>query len=344
MAGVNRVSSNNILVLRLQPAFQNEGLNVLHWACCNPPPLSVFGALIRHRPQARVAATTVDGNGMTPLLCASVCGAPVEMIRMLLEICPESLDVTDRDMWTALHYVAYRSRRGGAGSVVPAISKVRLLLDVDPLIAHKVDSRGQTALDMLCALFCREMQGDPHGVSWQNNTSDDVMKLFSLLVSSMYRSNNSSSSSSAQPTAGSNFAHKIITVGAPFLLLWCLVLREPELMLETDSRGNTPLHLAVEMSSDLNFGVFLAKAQPRAARLASSLGETPFMVAVRRFGSFNDLIRQLICADATPLESLGLADPCYPKLFEHVNDDPQAIFGILKSRPTLARGRGGSKG
>jgi len=309
-----------------------DGLNVLHWACCNPPPLAAFQALLR-RPQAiKQAACAKDNNGMTPLLCACASQAPVDMISALVEVCPECVPLTDSHGWTALFYVCCRAKQEDDALRI-AIRKAKILLHANSSLALHKDSFGATALSILCGLFEMELQGAyfmltniPSEGSSILLHFDDLWTLLRLIVES-----------TETPASESTILHKVVSFpSCPHELLMFAYSRHSDMALQQDSNGNTPLHLAVQQES-LHNGSFLAQNERRAAKVRNKKGETPLLMATQRFQYFNSLICYLLYADTKPLESLRIPDQYYPFLLERVKDDPSVIFGVLKSRPSLAR-------
>lgn len=291
-----------------------DGLTVLHWACCNPPPLAIVRALLYHTTPAQRACVTLDYNGMTPLLCACACGAPTEMIAALVEVCPDSAILADADGWTALHYVCYRSNRtgvvteDGAGSfsndsIQTAFRKALVLLRAHPSLASRMDSMGGTPLDLLCSMYELELQnaylfldaitlGLPFSNASSSLNAKHLWNLLKLLVET-YHSCSQNSPHSRLPleidattpnTTTLTILHKILSLphDAPASLLLLFAYgQQPELTMVPDQDGNTPLHLAVSLGKD-SLATLLAQQDLRPLRIMNHRGQTPLALACTR--------------------------------------------------------------
>jgi ankyrin repeat protein len=165
-------------------SIDQDGLNVLHWACCNHPSLEIFESILQVRRgdshshssesdhqgpcqnkttsnAVHIASCEKDSNGMTPLLCACACQAPVPMIAALVNACTESLVITDNDGWTALHYVCCRAKtRDNAVQLAHAKAEIILATSTSPSasLALTRDVFGRTPLSILCSLFEVELR------------------------------------------------------------------------------------------------------------------------------------------------------------------------------------------
>jgi ankyrin repeat protein len=277
-----------------------DGLTLLHWACCNPPPLWVFEALLllpqeeenssniyspnsnsnhhsnnhhshhlRLLEPMRQAACTKDFNSMTPLHCACACQAPVPIVALLIQACPDCVEICDQDGWTPLHFLTVSVRK--EEGVLRYIHELaRTLLADHPTLASAQDSSGRTVLEMLCVMYQVELhrfyyfattqQGDLHP------KMNDSLKLFWDVVCLLVDSHlppcplevtaagaaaiDDEDTTATSSLRSSSILHRLVSFPqCPVELLMCTCRQNPELLTRQDSAGNTPLHLAVHLNA-----------------------------------------------------------------------------------------------
>jgi ankyrin repeat protein len=305
-----------------------DGLTALHWACCNPPPVWVFRALLEHQEPFLQAACTKDMNGMTPLQCACACRAPVEVISLLVQACPECVKISDYDFWTPLHFIVSCVRKEEL--VLRYVHKVsEILLATMPRLASAEDSRGNTALRSLCEFFEAEL-----GNFCYDADQDEArhMDLFWAIVTLHL-------DALVPPSPCSSILHRMVRATCshcPLKLLICTVKEYPHFLLHQDSSGNTPLHLAVLHKS---YVLHLVRLDPAAATAAANLrnrnGQTPFALANKTSEHWTEAHSILLEACPSVLETLALDDALYADILGHATEQADTIFAILREKPSL---------
>jgi hypothetical protein len=80
-----------------------NGNNLLHMACRRISTRGFMDAILGLFPDAAETLGNTSHNGSTPLHLACRRDKPFEVIEMLLERCPEALQIADNAGWTPLH-------------------------------------------------------------------------------------------------------------------------------------------------------------------------------------------------------------------------------------------------
>jgi hypothetical protein len=309
-----------------------DGLTILHWACCNPPPFSLFRALMAHEGPIRRAACVKDMNGMTPLMCACACRAPLRIILLLIESCPKCVLLSDSDGWTALHFLTCTARNE-PGRLRYILSLAQKILVVHPMLAASTDSSGRTPIMTLYEMYEVELLCFNHhgGVDEEFEVFWDLIRLF--LDSLM-----------PPKHAGSPMLHRLVQVpNCPTELVMAVSSMCPESLLLQDSSGNTPLHLAVVQKSP-SLEDFLVHREPGAATLRNTDGETPFTLATKVYGDWRTIHSKLLEADPSSLETMALDDSLYADILGQIAGCANTLFHILRGKPSLVKFRNLSSG
>ena len=305
-----------------------DGLTVLHWACCNPPPIHIFEALLLHIDQVRQAACTKDMNSMTPLHCACACQAPVPVISLLIEACPDCVEICDEDGWTPLHFLTVSVRKEeGVLRYIHALAQA--LLADHPILASAQDSSGRTVLEILCVMYQVELHRFYLNGDLKMN---DPLKLFWDVVCLLVDSR-------SPPNPTSTMMHRLVSFPqCPVELLMCTCRRNPELLLRQDGDGNTPLHLAVNLKAHALERFLVRATEPVSSKLRNQQGELPFDVAIRVHKSWTPTHLLLLEANPNALETLNIDDVLYPRILVRTNEC--TVFQILRARPNLVSRNG----
>ena len=118
-----------------------------------------------------------------------------------------------------------------------------------------------------------------------------------------------------------------------------ILVSSKDILLEVNDDLDTPLHIAVSKPWRSGLVKRVVDACPRTASLRNRHGLLPLQIALM---TTNENWNQDVCAlvDAYPasLEALELDDSLYSYLLARSRRH-ETRFGIIKSRPTLARGR-----
>jgi ankyrin repeat protein len=298
----------------------DDGLTVLHWACCNHPPLRFLRELRVQEDFFSRAASIRDMNGMTPLLCACACQASTEIILLLIEACPESALLTDNEGWTALHYLACSSQTmEGTLEHVKFLSKK--LLSLYPTLASARDSRQLTPLQALCDTYQRELKRFYY--STNPVLEGEILVLWDIIHTLVHSSADSSAS----------MLHRLVSLPqCPIELVMVASRINPVQLIQQDSNGDTPLHLTVASGSHF-LSIFLLQKDPTAAGLRNDKGETPLCVARRTLGSWATIHGLLLHAHASAIELIDLHDALYPTILGRTTDCVTTTFEIVRANP-----------
>jgi hypothetical protein len=300
-----------------------DGLTILHWACCNSPPFSLFRGLMAHEGPIRRAACVKDMNGMTPLLCACACRAPLQVILLLIETCPECVLLSDSDGWTALHVLACTARRE-PGRLRYIITLAQKILAVHPMLVASIDSCGRTPIITLYEMYEVEILCFNHhgAMDEEFETFWDLIRMFmdSLMP---------------PKPEGSPVIHRLVRVPhCPTELIMAVSRMWPESRLYQDSSGNTPLHLAVIQKSPA-LEEFLVHREPGAVTLRNTDGDTPFTLATKVYGDWRTIHSKLLEVDPSSLEAMALDDSLYADILGQTAGCANTMFHILRGKPSL---------
>jgi ankyrin repeat protein len=300
-----------------------DGLNVLHWACCNMPPIRFLQELRVQDEFFERAACTKDAGGMTPLLCACACRASPEVISYLIDACPESVALCDNEEWTALHYLTccYKNWEGTLQDLNVLSKK---LLSIHPNLAIARNASQRTPLQTLCDTYQLELQNYYYGAN--SKVEGEVLVLWEIIRTFVKQQSLDSTAS---------ILHGLMCFPqCPVELLMVASRIHPELLYHRDARGNTPLHLAVAAKFDL-LTIFLSQKGPAAAGMRNDKGETPFCIARKTYEQWSKVHGFLLGANPASIGLAELKHSLYPELFSRTTDSANTIFELLRTNPTL---------
>lgn len=302
-----------------------DGLTVLHWVCCNHPPLRLLRAFAEQGKHFQEAACKRDANGMTPLLCACASHAPVNVIAFLARACPNSVSLLDHDGWSALHYVASLGK--GHFERVTILSSV--FLKINPELASIRDQSRRTPLQSLCDQYSPELRSLYQGYHDSPEMTEEMHKLWSvveMLVNEMTNSVNTS------------ILRRLLEVpDCPEEVAMISVRMESRQLELPDENGNTALHLALEAKAECMAGYMILEKNGIAATRNFD-NETPLCVARRRFDRWRQIHLDLLEGFPEAVPSSGMSESLYPALFERVDGCHNTIFRLLKESPSLFSG------
>jgi hypothetical protein len=347
-------------------------------------------SLFRHE-SAKRAARMQDATGMTPLLCACACQASLEIISLLVEVVPECIHIYDHDGWTPLHYICSQVR-GGAddfqrldnhnGDVSSqnwaySMVVVQRLLQCDPCLALVQDCYQRSSIKLLCGLYevefhsfyflhARSRQEGQNSTLQQqeqqlllaiDNTSDrltldlvgGLWRLLQVMIDAAF---------SHDPIRrDATILHRIVAIpnATVDLLMFALALYSPNLALQQDAHGNTPLHVAivqqqVQHDEDHVLRVIpnrslihmLLLHQPQAAQVRNTRGMLPLQYMLDQ--PWNSIHAALLNAFPAAVETCGLNDEhyvhvlallCRTNMPQSSSCNPQTIYEMLRARPNL---------
>lgn len=301
-----------------------DGLTVLHWVCCNNPPLGLLRAFAEQKTHFQEAACKRDANGMTPLLCACACHAPTNVITFLAQECPKSVCILDQDGWSALHYVMTL----GKGQYERARFLSRMLLQLRPELVSIRDEKLRTPLQSLCDQYSPELHSLYHCYYQCPEMDEEMQKLWSVVELLVNEMSNSVSKS---------LVSRLLEIpDCPQELAMVSVRMESDKLDSRDEKGNTALHLALEAKAEL-FASFMLDERPTISA-RNMANETPLCVARRRFDGWRKIHLDLIEAFPEAIPSSGMSDALYPSLFERIDGCHNTIFRLLIESPTLLAG------
>lgn len=298
-----------------------DGLTVLHWVCCNHPPLRLLRAFAEQTEHFQRAACMQDVNGMTPLLCACACHAPTSVIAFLARACPASISILDAEGWSVLHYVASLGK--GQYERVRFLSSV--LLQLKPELATMRDQRRQTPLQSLCSQYSRELRRLYHRYHDNPEMNEEMHKLWSVILMLVNGMSNS---------VNKSIVRRLLEVpDCPEELAMMSVRIEAGDLDTPDENGNTALHLALEAKAEL-FASFMLDENPTISA-RNSHNETPLCVARRQFDGWRKIHLDLLEAFPEAVPSSEMSVVLYPFLFERIDSCHNTIFRLLKESPSL---------
>eukprot|EP00977_Amphora_coffeiformis_P010584 scaffold2490_cov169-Amphora_coffeaeformis.AAC.16 len=312
-----------------------DGLNALHLAVVNSPPAHLFTSLLEvDEDYVKEACMTKDNSGMTPLLCAAALFAPLEMFQALVEVCPESVEITDSFGASCLHHVCSRSRRGFS-SIRRSLARAEVLLEVEPSLSRRQDDSGSTPLHVLC-----EEYGEDINTHWLSNEPDVQLGILRFDVGGLWLFFETLLRVVPYSNRG-NVLHNILSMPSPPLALVVLACRHSQgIQIEQDDRGNTPLHLAIQRQL-LDIANFLIRRFPGCVPCLNNNRESALLLATRTFRSFNPCIRLLITTCPHLIKSVTEDHMLFAELFENllrIRGDISglsAVFETLRWRPRM---------
>lgn len=107
-------------------------------------------------------------------------------------------------------------------------------------------------------------------------------------------------------------------------------------VLQVNEDGNSPLHVAVSKPWETGMIRRIVEARHSAACLRKHQGRLPLQLALVTFNQhWNEDYLALVDPNPASVEALELDDAIYPYLMERIAARPNALLGLLKSKPTL---------
>lgn len=298
-----------------------DGLTVLHWVCCNHPPLRLLRAFAEQTVHFQRAACLQDVNGMTPLLCACACQAPTTVIAFLARACPAAVSILDAEGWSVLHYVASLGK--GQYERVRFLSST--LLKLSPGLATMRDHGRRTPLQSLCSQYSRELRRLYHRYHENPEMNEEMHKLWSVILMLVNGMSNS---------VNKSIVRRLLEVpDCPEELAMMSVRIEARDLDTPDENGNTALHLALEAKAEL-FASFMLDEKPTISA-RNSHNETPLCVARRQFDGWRKIHLDLLEAFPEAVPSSQMNVVLYPFLLERIDGCHNTIFRLLKETPCL---------
>jgi ankyrin repeat protein len=298
-----------------------DGLTVLHWVCCNQPPLRLLRAFAAQETYFQEAACKRDANGMTPLLCACACHASTSVIAFLAQTCIKSVSILDQDGWSVLHYVTTL----GKGQYERVVFLSTMLFQLRPELVLIRDQRRRTPLQSLCDQYSRELRSLYHGYHESPEMNEEMRKLWSVVEMLVNGMSNSGSKS---------IVRRLLEISdCPEELAMLSVRMESDKLDTPDEKGNTALHLALEAKAE-SFASFMLEESPTIS--ARNLDyETPLCVARRKFDGWRKIHLDLLEGFPEAIPSSDMSENLYPALLERIDGCHNTIFRLLKESPTL---------
>jgi ankyrin repeat protein len=213
-------------------------------------------SIVDHRPQD---LRKRDPSGRLPLQVAIDCGAPAEVVRLLVDAHPEDL-LDNTHGRHPLHEAVKRSGIGrniGGGGGASSLEVIQLLVDRGPHVLLAIDEMGWVPLQ--AAIHCAA----PAAV---------VQILIDARPQALLERNGN----------GYTPAHAAARLDSYADVVRCLVQACPDALWERSHDGELPLHVAVRYGSRLDAVQCLARGCPRALLAAETgTGYLPVHCAAR---------------------------------------------------------------
>ena len=323
----------------LEAVGDEDGMTVFHWACANDAPPRTLRALLLQdelrASQGHARAVLIpDFHGITPLMSACVReSSSEEIVKLLIESAPELIPLVDHDGWTALHFLCHnvRSSYAFAKSVLP------LLLSRTAAENHELafcrDTAGSCSpLSLVCDSFgVTQASLHTRDPGFTNVERDPV---FCLLFVTCFLDLLHPPERRSWPLLCRLFSFSEI----PLVFVDMVLLFRSHNLLEVNDDGDSPLHVAVSKPWEAGMLKRLVKERPASAALRNQRGMLPLQLAlVTSNQHWNEDFLALLDANPASVEALEIDDAIYPYLLERIEKRPNALFGLLKSKPSLVR-------
>jgi ankyrin repeat protein len=329
----------------------NNGLNVIHLACCrNPPSATIRVMLEQDIKSGQGAVLMTEWYGRNPLMYVCDGRGPIGLVKDFVELAPHCVSETEESGWTPIHFLCVNSREHSQVTLEMA----ELLLTVDRRQVYKRDVYGQTPLGLLCDQFEALLASE---LAQQENSMVDFDR---IQVRPRTRPNpRSRRANSPRSVIGlvneveyfwslsclliqAFFPHPTKT---PMLHQFCTFPRCPDFLIgiairafqseimQGDLNGNTPLHLAV-LQGDADLVIrLLAGGASDALRIKNNQGQLPLTLAFSL--RYSDVHSILLDRHAGALEASGFSDKHYPQLIAGKSVTPNSVYEVLRAKPDL---------
>jgi ankyrin repeat protein len=313
----------------------NDGLNVLHLACCRNIPSSSLRVMLQHDAiGGHNSVLMTEWYGRNPLMYICDGRGPLSLVKDFCEISPKCVVGAEKGGWTPLHFLCVNTREHS--NITHEMAK--LLLSVDKRQVSAKDAYGQTPLKLLCDQFeslASELVGhpsvdlyqlhiDPRSVAGLVQEVEYFWELACTLVQSYC----------PHPTKTPMLHQFCSFPKCPDVLLAFALQAYPEHMTQCDMDGNTPLHLAV-LQDDADLMLRLLACGCDGLRIWNNSGHLPIALA---FASpWSEVSSILLQKHPGGLEATGFKDTLYTNLFAKEEMTPNTIFSILRSQPALLK-------
>jgi len=311
------------------------GHTALHLVCRKKPPLDVVKALLRIFEQAASIQTT---TGMTPLHFACFCDASPQVVELLIETCTKAVSMTDTRGRNPLHFVC-------AGNNT-SLNSIRHLLQSDPSICCHADLSGRTPLYLTLDSYAEsiEEQFDPCNKIPQERlkTLDETWECVKLLLKTAYYG------TVGDLPIGEKFLliHACVGVtSCPQRFVFLAVNLWPEKLVESDSLGHLPLHVAASnpnVNSRSNLAVIdiLLQKYCNADRVFSANHSLPLELVFKNGNNWlGSAFIKILQAYPEAIATLDIDFRYFPHILALVGSTQKLefMFRIIYSKPDLFR-------
>ena len=241
--------------------YSGMGYTALHYACGEGAPLDVVRLLVQLYP----SALRLHGSAMAlPLhLACSRMFPSLDIISYLVSMYPKALEMSTSDSCT------YSSGGGTPGQLVtksrPSLKVVRFLYDLYPATFDEPDSNGQyLALQYACS----------------NGASPEVIEFL------LERINQKNPCRTITSKNGATLLHYTCYNKTSHSLVPVILERFPESVHIASNNGDLPLHAACQGRAPLHLIRLLLRSSPGAIQTPNNDGNLPLHILVKRKPNF----------------------------------------------------------
>ena len=278
--------------------------------------------------------TIVDTTGWSALHWACVqAHSPLELIGELILAWPEALILQDRYGCTPLHDACLHSRS----------DIVNYLINASYGIETTRNSKGRTPLQHLCWYYRDKLESvlDEKTREQYKDSVDMIIgeKLTTLwcnatlLISAQLLS--SANPCESLECSSMSLLHAATALGdqCPIELIALIITVAPTFVLQTDHKGNLPLHVASAAPNSNKVVRLLCQEQPWTAKVYNQSGKLPLHVAIENFNSC--CIPTLIQAYPDSVQVADLSTGLMPFMLAASCGDVNLSFELLQMCPEV---------